>query len=353
VTYGRKLQHLERERVVPLRVGIVGVGFMGQLHARVVAELEHAELAGVVDLDATTGKSVAQQYEVAYHRDVAAALEDPGIDAYVVALPDRLHVDATCALLEAGKPVLLEKPMAHSLAAARQIADAAERGAARLMVGQILRFDPRYVGAARAVADGLIGEPIHAKAGRISGRVIGTRMNGTSSVLFYLGVHDADAIQWVTGRSIRRVYSRAVSKLMPSLGVQSEDAILSVVDFENGAVGQLFNGWTRTNIDPIGIDGRLEVHGTDGVVEIDVRDHGLKIYGPSGLALPDALHWPEVNGRIRGDLAAEVSHFAHAVQEGTPFVLSVAEAMRAVAVNDAILRSVESGRPEDVELVAV
>lgn len=338
---------------MPLRVGVVGVGFMGQLHARTVAECESAEVVAVVDLDEELGHSIARQYGVTYHRDVAAALSDGRIDAYVVALPDRLHVDASCALLEAGKPVLLEKPMAHTLAAARQIAQAAERGGARLMVGQILRFDPRYQGAARAVADGLIGEPIHAMAGRISGRVVGTRMNGTSSVLFYLGVHDADAIQWVTGRSIRRVYSRAVSKLMPSLGVESEDAILSVVDFEDGTIGQLFNGWTRTDIDPVGIDGRLAVHGTDGVVEIDVRDHGLKIYGRNGLVLPDGLHWPEVNGRIVGDLAAEVRHFVHAVLDGSPFVVSVAEAMRAVAVNDAILRSVESGQPEDVERVAV
>lgn len=335
-----------------LRMAVVGVGFMGGLHARTIAECEAAALAAVVDVNGELGQSVAKRHGVVYHPDVASALSDPSIDAFVVALPDRMHVEAACALLEAGKPVLLEKPMAHSLAAARQIADAADRGNARLMVGQLLRFDPRYTGAARAVAEGMIGEPIHAKAGRVSQRVVGTRMNGTSSVLFYLGVHDADAIQWVTGRSIRRVYSRAVSKLMPSLGVRSEDAILSVVEFEDGTIGQLFNGWTRTNTDPVGIDGRLEVHGTDGTVEIDVRDHGLKIYSASGLTLPDGLHWPEVNGRIRGDLAAEVGHFARAVQDGSPFVVSIAEAMRAVAVNDAILRSVESGMPEDVEPVA-
>jgi predicted dehydrogenase len=338
---------------VSLRMAVVGVGFMGQLHAKIIADCESATLAAVVDVNEELGRSVAQQYGVTYYGDIAGALADSGIDAFLVALPDRLHVDAACALLEAGKPVLLEKPMAHSLEAARQIAQAADRGGARLMVGHNLRFDPRYVGAARAVADGVIGEPLHSKAGRITNRVVGTRMNGTSSVLFYLGVHDADAIQWVSGRSIRRVYSRAVSKLMPSLGVQSEDAILSVVDFEGGSVGQLFNGWTRTMFDPIDIDGRLEVHGTDGVVEIDVRDGGLKIWRPNGLSVPDVLAWPEVNGRIRGDTPAEVRHFVRAVQDDTPFVMSVAEAMRAVAVNDAILRSVKSGMPEDVEPVAV
>jgi predicted dehydrogenase len=338
---------------VSLRVAVVGAGLMGQLHARIIAESESATLVAVVEMKEEAGKPVAEQYGVRYYRDVSDALSDSGTDAFIVAVPDRLHVDVACALLIAGKPVLLEKPMAHSLAAARQIAQAAGQGGARLMIGHNLRFDPRYVGAARAVADGLIGEPIHSKAGRISSRVVGTRMNGASSVLFYLGVHDADAIQWVSGRSIRRVYSRAVSRLMPSLGVQSEDAILSVVDFEDGSIGQLFNGWTRATVDPVIIDGRLEVHGTEGVVEIDVRDHGLRIWNSDGLALPDGLHWPEVNGRIRGDTAAEVHHFVRAVQDDSPFVMSVAEAMRAVAVNDAILHSVESGMPEDVESVGV
>jgi predicted dehydrogenase len=335
-----------------LRIGVVGAGFMGRLHAATVHQLDAARLVAVVDLDEQVGRSVAAEFGATYRRTAEDAMAEDGIDAYVVALPDRLHVDATSALLSAGRPVLLEKPMAHDLSAATAIAAAAERGGARLMVGHILRFDPRYVAAAQAVAAGEIGDLLHARAGRIASRLVGTRMNGRSSVLFYLGVHDADAIQWVTGRRISRVYARAVSKLMPSLGVPGEDAILSTVDFADGAVGQLFNGWTRADSDPVDIDGRLEVFGTEGSLEIDVRDHGLRVFGRAGLAVPDALHWPRVNGLVRGDLAAEVRHFVAAVERDEPFVVSVADAMRAVAVNDAILRSVESGRPETVEQVA-
>lgn len=338
---------------MPLAIAVVGAGFMGQLHARTVAESDTAELAAVVDVNRELGAEVAARFGARHLADVDQALGDDAIDAYVVALPDRLHADATSTLLRAGKPVLLEKPMAHELAAARQIAEAAREGEARLLVGQILRHDPRYVAAAQAVAEGKIGEPLHATAGRVAARAIGTRMNGTSSVLFYLGIHDVDAIQWVTGKAITSVFSRAVSKLMPSLGVQSEDAILSVVEFEDGTVGQLFNGWTRTDDDPVGIDGRLEVFGTEGSLQVDVRDHGIRIYGNAGLELPDALHWPDVNERIRGDLAAELAHFVRSVSDGSPFAVSVEEAMRDVAVNDAILRSVASGQREPVEQVPV
>lgn len=334
-----------------LNIAVVGTGFMGQLHARTVAESPAANLHGVIDINESAGRPVAERLGVLYYAKVSDALADPAVDAYVVALPDRLHEDATVQILRAGKPVLLEKPMAHSLEVARRIAAAATEGNARLLVGQILRHDPRYVAAAEVVSAGKIGEPLHLSAGRIASRDIGTRMNGTSSVLFYVGIHDVDATQWVTGQRITRVYSRAVSKLMPSLGIQSEDAILSVVDLENGAVGELFNGWTRTSDTPVQIDGRLEVYGTDGVCEVDVRDHGIKVYGKDSFELPDALHWPDVNGRIRGDLAAECAHFVHALETDNPFVISVEEAMRDVAVNDAILRSVASGHPEDVEAI--
>ena len=324
---------------------------MGQLHARTVMESDSVVLAGIVDTDEEAGRRAAGRFQTVYVHGIEESLQDKTIDAYVVALPDKLHTAVACEILLAGHPVLLEKPLAHTLKDAREIVAASSRGGGRLLVGHILRFDPRYVAAAAAVREGRIGDPIHALAGRISSRTVGIRMKGTSSVLFYLGVHDADAIQWVTGKKAVRVYSRAASKLMPSLGIGGEDAIVSLVEFEDGMVGQLFNGWTRREDDPVDIDGRLEVFGTAGHVEVDVRDHGLTIYADGRIETPDGLHWPEVNGRLRGDLAAELAHFARAVGSGEEFVVSPNEAMQAVALNDAALRSLVSGLPEDIERV--
>ena len=333
-----------------VKIAAVGAGFMGRLHARTVAESPEAELAAVVDRDPEAGRAAAEELGTHHLAEVEDALNDD-IDAFVVAVPDRAHVGPATAALRAGHPVLLEKPMADTLEGARAIDRAAAEGGTGVMVGQLLRFDPRYAGAATAVAAGDIGEPLHATAGRIAARDIGLRMNGTSSVLFYLGVHDVDAMQWVTGKRITRVYSRAVAKLMPAHGVRSEDAIFTVAELEDGTIGELFNGWTRRSDDPVGIDGRLEVTGTEGAVTVDVRDHGLRVLGDAGLATPDALHWPEVNARIRGDLAAEVRAFVASVRDGAEFPVPTAAAMRNVAVNDAILRSVDSGKPENVELV--
>jgi predicted dehydrogenase len=330
------------------RIVVVGAGFMGSLHATTVAQSPTAALTGIVDNDRATGRQRAATLDVGYFPSVEAAIDADVADAFVVALPDRAHVATSVALLEAGYPILVEKPLADTLEGARAIAAAAAAGTGRVLVGHILRFDPRYVEAAATVANGEIGDLLHIRAGRFATRDIGVRMAGTSSVCFYLGIHDVDAVQWISGSAITEVSSVAVAKQLPARGIDSEDAILSVLRLESGAVGQLFNGWTRCEDGPVQIDGRLEAFGTAGTVEIDVRDHGLRLSTTAGYRTPDGLHWPTVNGLIVGDLAAEIAHFAHAVSTGAPFVVPLDAAVRAVAVNDAILRSVASGRAEAV-----
>jgi predicted dehydrogenase len=328
-----------------INMGIVGAGYMGSLHARCAAENPRANLVGIVDSNESTGTSLAKSMGARYFATVESAFE-AGIEAFVLATPDRLHVDIAVKILESGRSILLEKPMADTLEGAKAILAAAKSGRSRILVGQILRYDPRYAAAADAVNRGEIGEPVHVTAGRIGTQEIGIKLNGSSSVCFYIGVHDVDAIQWITRKRIERVYSRSVSKIMPNLGVDSEDAIFTTLELEGGAIGQLFNGWTRPSRGPYSIDGRMELVGTEGTIEIDARDHGLRILGEGNYRIPDGLHWPEVNGKICGDLAAEMENFLLCLETGNEFVVPVKDAMRAVAVNDAILRSVKSGQPE-------
>ena len=333
-----------------IKVAVVGAGFMGSLHASCVANNPRAKRVAVVDVNANAGTALAERYGAQYFPSVSDVL-NAQVDAFIVALPDRLHVAAAVEILQAGGPVLVEKPLADTLEGARAIASAARATSSRIMAGHILRFDPRYAAAAESVRRGDIGDIVHVTAGRFGTRNIGMKLKGSSSVCFYIGVHDVDAIQWITGTRIERVYSRSVSKIMPLQGVDSEDAILSTLDLTGGAIGSLFNGWSRPDSGPFVIDGRFELMGTKGTLEIDVRDHGLRILGPDGYRIPDGLHWPEVNGHIVGDLAAEVDHFLSCIASDAPFTQSIEEAMGAVAVNDAILRSVVSGNPEAVEII--
>jgi predicted dehydrogenase len=326
---------------------VVGAGFMGRLHAKAIADSDVARLAAIVDNDPAV-RAVADAHGVPFHDSIEPLVGVQDVDGFVVSLPDRAHVETACALLQAGHAVLLEKPIADTLANARRIAAAARTGGGRLLVAHILRFDPRYAAAAAAVAGGELGEVVHLASGRLGVHELGRRLGGSSSVLFYLGVHDVDLVQWISGGRIVRVSSFAASRLMPSLGIDAEDVIVTNAELEDGVVAQLHAGWTLRPDTPSPVNARTTVVCTDGALEIDVRDHGLRIHSSAGWQLPDALHWPEANGRITGDLADELRHFAVSIMSDEPFLMNVEEAVSTAAVNDAILRSVETGRPEQV-----
>jgi predicted dehydrogenase len=145
------------------------------------------------------------------------------------------------------------------------------------------------------------------------------------------------------------VSSFAASKLMPSLGVDSEDVIVTNAELEDGIVAQLYAGWTLRSDTPSPVNARTTVVGSGGALEVDVRDHGLRLHTSAGWQLPDGLHWPQAHGRTMGDLAEQLRHFAVAVMRGAPFLMGLEDALSTVAVNDAILRAVRTGRPEEVE----
>lgn len=328
------------------RIAVVGVGFMGQLHAAAVNNLGPNVLSAVSDRDQARAQEVGAHFDVPARSDISQILEDGLADAVIIALPDHLHVEAAQTVLSAGVPLLLEKPMAHTLAAAETVVSTSEHHRTRLMIGHVLRFDPRYAMAARAVSEGSIGEVLTTSAGRLAPRTEGTHAHDMGSLVMHLGVHDIDVTQWVSGRRITRVFARGVSKLMPSLGYEQDDAITSTLELDDGSIGTLFSGWNRLETDPVGIDGRLEITGTHGIINIDVRDHGIRMTTDRGTTQPDALHWPAVHGRIRGNLAAEVRHFCTSVANDSDFIISAKEALSAAAVGDAIDRSIASGEPE-------
>ena len=143
-----------------LRVGVIGTGVMGAEHARLLRqEVAGATLAAVCDLSADRAAAVAQGARV--FTDAQALIDDPQIDAVVVASPDATHAGYALACLAAGKPVLCEKPIAATAAEALRVVEAEVALGRRLVtVGYMRRFDPAYADMAQTVAAGQIGDPV-------------------------------------------------------------------------------------------------------------------------------------------------------------------------------------------------
>jgi predicted dehydrogenase len=327
-----------------LRVGVIGLGFFGERHARIYRDLANADLVCVCDADAGRAAAVgaALGVETTTSADLLLARDD--IDAVSICLPDRLHGDSAIAASRRGKAILLEKPLAHDYATARRIVDAAEEAGVRLMIGHILRFDPRYVQVHQAAAPERLGDPIHLRAKRNATRATALRLGAASSILFYMGVHDVDAMQWIARSLIVSVYAQQVAKL----GSGNEDALYAVVNFDNGAIGSLDYSWAWPDGLMNGYRAAFDIVGTRAAAYLDVTDQGFATVTNAATEGGDTHLWPEINGRIVGDLADELSHFVSAVLSGAPFVQHHREALAAIPVLDALRRSAQSGKPETV-----
>lgn len=325
-------------------MGVIGVGFMGAFHARLWRQLPNTELVGIADPNEVVGKPLAADLGCAHMADMAELLGRSDIDAVSIVTPDRHHVAPAVAAAKAGKHILLEKPMAHSAEAADEIARAVDAAGVRLMVAHVLRFDPRYVQLRNAADPERLGEAIHLRAKRNTVRSLAQRLGANSSILFYLGVHDIDMMQWVARANISRVYAQKVQKLSNG----NEDALYAVVNFDNGAIGTLDYSWAWPDGLRAGYHAAFEVIGTKDAALLDVRDQGFEVVTAEGPRAADTHLWPEIHGKITGDLRDELLHFAEAIQTGTPFVQDFREALSAVRVLDALATSIERNAPVEV-----
>jgi predicted dehydrogenase len=328
-----------------LRVGVIGLGYFGERHARIYRSLPDAELVAVCDRDSARAARVAGQLGTDAISRYDELLRRTDIEAISICLPDRDHTDAAVAAAEAGKAILLEKPLAHDYTHAKRIVEAVERANVRLMIGHILRFDPRYVQVHAAAAPEVLGAPIHLRAKRNGIRETARRLGASSSILFYMGVHDVDALQWIARSRIHRAYAQKVVRL--STG--NEDALYAVVNFENGAIGMLDYSWAWPDGLMNGYRASLEVVGTRSAAYLDVTDQGFYRVDEAGTTGGDTHLWPEINGRIVGDLADEIAHFVHAVRTGNRFVQDYRDALDAIPVLDALARSASTHVPVEVE----
>ena len=326
-----------------LRVGVIGLGFFGARHARIYAEHPAAELVAVCDSDAGRLEDFAESGARIFE-DFETMLAMSGIDAVSICLPDRLHEAAAIAAAEAGKAILLEKPLAHDAATARRIIDAVETHGTRLMIGHILRFDPRYVQVHAASHPDRLGQPIHLAAKRNSTRATARRLGSATSILFYMGVHDVDALQWCARSRISRVYAQK----REVLGHGNEDALQAMLNFENGAIGLLDYSWAWPDGLMNGFRSSLEIVGTKSAAYLDCSDQGLFTIDDHGISGGDTHLWPDINGRIAGDLADELDHFIKATLRGEPYLQPYQEAFDAIPVLDALALSANTGAPVDV-----
>ena len=303
-----------------LRTAVIGVGHLGRQHARIHANLAAeglTEFAFVCDLDEKTASEIALERKVESTTDWRQLIGR--VDAVSLAVPTESHCAIAVGLLEAGIHVLVEKPIARTLAEADEMIAAAAKGGALLTVGHLERFSPALVALRPHVRNPVYFE-IH-RVGEFTARSLDI------DVVLDLMIHDLDIVQWLVGEDVEVTELHAVG--IPIL-TNKVDAANARLEFSSGAVANITA--SRVGTEKIRKMRFFQPHDYIAV------DYATKHASISSLAPPSSDGaWPGVHTKNLDivdvePLRAEILAFVEAARDGLPAQVSGADGRRALAL---------------------
>ncbi len=261
-----------------IKVGVIGVGRIGKLHLENIAvRIPSAEVIAVADTFVEAATEMGEQFGVknvsSNYRDI---LSMPDVDAVIICSPTDTHAQYTIEAAEAGKHIFCEKPLDLSLERIRQVLDVIEKTGVKLMIGFNRRFDPNFAKIQQMVKDGKIGEPQILRITSRDPKPPPAEYVAVSGGMFLdMTIHDFDMARFIMGSEVVEVYAKANVLVDPAIGEAGDvDTAITILSFENGAIGAIDN--TRQAV--FGYDQRLEVLGSEGMVNIDNNYHDTHSY---------------------------------------------------------------------------
>ena len=330
-------------------IAVLGAGRIGTLHAANVArQVPGAALVGVADVDlaaaqravvgAGAGRATAQYQEL---------LDDPAVQAVVVATPTDTHAAVMADAARAGKHILCEKPIALTLEATRRAIEAVERAGVLLQIGFNRRFDPAWVRAQQAVARGDIGEPWIVKLVGRDPRIAPLSYLQVSGGQFKdQAIHEYDAARWLMGREVEEVYATGSVLVEPAVAQLGDvDTSLTTLRFAGGALG-LVDSCRRA---VYGFDVRGEVHGSGGKLMIGYEGRTAVTLLEPNRASHDHIDW--FLERFADAYRDEVIDFVDCIRTGRAPRVGAEDGYRALQIAVAAGRSHRERRPVRMEEV--
>jgi predicted dehydrogenase len=325
-----------------LRIGVIGFGFMGKMHAAIFNQLPQTELVAVVDVDPSRFEDSTFQ-GVNFYTDFRDLLQRKDIDAVSICVSDAAHFQPAIQSAQAGKHIFLEKPIALNLDEARLIVQQAAQNGVKLMIGFLLRFDPRYAKVKDLIEQGNIGDVVHIHARRNSPKSEGpVRYKGSTPLLFHVTIHDLDLILWYLQDAVKTVYAQAVSKALKDN--KMDDTVFAILRFQNDTLVNLESSWALPEGSATKLDAYMEILGTRGMAKVECGFSGLWYCDSQGTSFPDTMHWPRVRDQQMGDLREELMHFANCILEDTPPLVTGEDGLRSLELAWAIQQSLDSNQ---------
>lgn len=331
-------------------VGVVGVGILGERHARVFSELPGSRLVAVADPNEERAGRVSGELGANSYADYRAMLEDPNVNAVAIATPDHLHFGPVMAALEAGKHVFVEKPLATTVDEAKKMIAAAENSGLILQVNFSQRFVPDNSWAKSQIQDGAIGELLITRSVTNDTISVPTEMiswASSTSPIFFMTSHHLDLVCWYLNTEVEEAYAYEVSGVLKGRGIQVHDAVEALVRFTNGATATFHSSWIYPNSYLTVADSSLELVGSEGVILLGRGDNTLIYSGEKGRKMNLATAY-EIDGTLHGAFRHSLELFLCSVTEGTEPMTSASNTLGVTLAQCAILESLAQHRPVKV-----
>ena len=325
-----------------LNVGVIGVGMMGQNHARVYSGI--ANLIGIADSDENAVVEISKRLKVKGYLDFHDLLKSKDLDAVTVSTPTSTHFEVASAAIEAGKHVLIEKPMCGELDNARKLVESAKRKGVVLAVGYIERHNP-VVGFARSLLEkNQFGDVISISSRRVSSFPSRIRDVG---VILDLGIHDIDVIRYLMGTNTKSVYALAGN----SGGSEFEDHANILLEFENGIFAFIEVNW----LTPMKVR-KVALTCSKNFVEMDYINQFLQISSSTMkkidtgnlYRIPQEYEGRKIELERTEPLKNELTDFLNAIENGEPPLIPGEEGVRTLEIAHAAMLSVADGRKVEV-----
>lgn len=337
-------------------VGVIGVGWIGEIRAKACAAHPLVESLHLAEIDKGRLERVAKETgaktATTDYRDI---LRRSDVDLVIVSTtPETTHYPITRDCLQARKHTLLEKPMGLTLSEADEMIVMARQAGLALTIGYTQRFNPKYAYVKQCVADGTIGTPVTALVSRNVSRSIGNKIGGRIrlSPAMMEATHDIDFLLWcLEGQKPVRVYAQSVYRILKdAYGVP--DCTWIMVTMDSGTVFTIGAGWALPPGYPHFSAATIEFVGTDGALLIDDSHKDIILNTmKKGMVLPlSTMPGEQVSHVYRGPMQAETVHFVEAVALGREPIVTVDQARLAMEVALAADLSAERGAPVDLPL---
>lgn len=329
-----------------IRLGLIGAGRMGSFHALTAARhIPGASLDAIADPVPGQAARLAEQLGVSrVYNDPQQLLDDPQIDAVLIAAPARSHAELVISAAHAGKGIFCEKPMAITLDEADRAIAAAADAHVVLQVGFNRRFARSFRSAHEDVLAGRIGTPQLLRSLTRDPALNNPAATGQWVIFLETLIHDFDALRYLNpGANAVQVYAVADALVAPQYKAQGLlDTAVVTVRFDNGALAT-----AEANFQAVyGYDVRGEVFGSAGMLSLgSVADGSLVRYLASGIQA-DTLR--QDTDLLRDAYIAELNHFVDCVRHGTRPLATGEDARAALAIARACIASVQSGQPVDL-----